>query len=346
MRAIIIIVIIYVSRVEGFGLANDDQKITITNQNYLQSLDMRFFESRINQDHFNITSIDLPSNDFIGIEEDALISFPNLTRLNLTKNKISFVYFNAPKLRSLDLSDNLVDEIDLEPLSSLIALHLSGNKFTKVEWTLGDSPISEIDLSYNLLLEEVIIESENLETLSLQHTNIKHLKLNAPKLECVDFREGKITTKGDIDRLEAICQMNSNRNFKVLYYDSNEIQTFYHCSSSMEESDEDVHISDTNVRAPRSHSLVQSDNADSNTDLKKTIPSTLSSNVPKPAKRKNSVNCNLSTLRIEIDDIVLSPTDYFLLEISFYTLVSLIILLSIGNGTVAYLYIRNKKYQQ
>lgn len=120
--------------------------------------------------------IDLSKNEFT-ILESRLNTIPNLKSILISNNKIKSIpeIFNFSNIEELDLSYNLITEIDFDTLKldRITHLDLSDNKGLVIR---GIFPTSIVDLHINGLKLDVIPESirnlENIESLWLFDNNL------------------------------------------------------------------------------------------------------------------------------------------------------------------------------
>ncbi len=76
----------------------------------------------------SVTALDLSNNKLVGITAEQLNIFPNLKRLDLSKNQLTVLpSLNLPKLKKLKIKNNNISEISNLNLPELIKFKASGN---------------------------------------------------------------------------------------------------------------------------------------------------------------------------------------------------------------------------
>lgn len=134
----------------------------------------------------NINQLIMKFNKFDKLDPMKFHQFTQLKYLTISNNKLkkARLTFN-PSLTNLDLSNNLIDELELdfgnqELSTSLMSINLSGNKLTSLsskdlghKFPVVHNNLSEIDISDNLLKENDIDLSKfppNLKVFIIGHT--------------------------------------------------------------------------------------------------------------------------------------------------------------------------------
>lgn len=230
--------------------------------------------------NINTKSLHLESKSISTVDNDLLKSFPKLTYLHLNNNSLTTLNINTPNLHYINLDNNAIKHIqneDFDGIPNIERVVLSGNNLRRIDWDLDSvlHRINEIDLSRNLALRSVHIKSKTLEILSLANDNIDDLELDTPSLTLLDFRNGYFSDGG----LDAICRRYSRLNFNISHIqESDATAQFYDCQKVIENEEE----------------AVTEDNAHDE--------------VP-----EKMAGCEYSTLRVNIDDVVLSAESYNML---------------------------------
>lgn len=99
--------------------------------------------------------IDLSGNRLSSLSFNSLASFPSLTTLLLTNNKILTLdkrtFYTTPNLQTLDVSFNLLSHLFSMDLTRLIVFNASNNRLVDLDWDFfGNTPsLRVLDLSYN-----------------------------------------------------------------------------------------------------------------------------------------------------------------------------------------------------
>ncbi len=154
----------------------------------------------IELDVSNNTLMDLPRS---------LNESPNLVRLNVSENQLGYSVrdgllsktIHFPKLEYLDVSNNNLDKIQFNPLTShrLVFVNLSQNKFQTFPTTLAAAPYLErIDLKKNKLreLSDVVSTMQNLKYLDLSYNQFETIPTvlsDLKRLVGLDIANNEIT---------------------------------------------------------------------------------------------------------------------------------------------------------
>ncbi|CAF0853882.1 unnamed protein product [Brachionus calyciflorus] len=202
----------------------------IGNPKYLEQLDLS--ENNINKINFEkmvyLRTLDLSSNNISDIDKNTTKSFPNLSFLNIGKNKFTHEIFNniksLKKLSTLKISNNFITSIMpsfLAEYENLSELDLSRNQIENVEFPLlkrlkylylrnnklriinEDSfsllkEIKELNLDSNLISQihsKAFFENKNLTTLSLAN-NFFSMKPDlqlSPRLTLLNLKNNSIS---------------------------------------------------------------------------------------------------------------------------------------------------------
>lgn len=186
---------------------------SLTSMHNLKFIDLshnrlKSFDFMLILDAINIESLDLSGNiltDIIPPEEatglstlqhmdlsrnlisqppvQAFASFPNLVKLNVSHNNISYLqpdlFASQTKLKILDLSGNALKQIDLISMSKLTSLdrfYLTHNSLSDVGFVQPIRTLQTLDLSYNNFdsIENETVNA-NVIRLVIQHNNLSDL---------------------------------------------------------------------------------------------------------------------------------------------------------------------------
>lgn len=126
-----------------------------------------------------VDSMDLST---IGIREliPELALFENLEYLNLSDNRLSEIpeiLFKLPKLKTLILSYNLIDEVDFINNSNIRYLDLSHNRITHSKTSGTFQNLKFINLSHNNLIKMPNFQSFELDTILISHNKLDSYRL-------------------------------------------------------------------------------------------------------------------------------------------------------------------------
>lgn len=145
----------------------------------------------------NLTSIDMSNcyvMHFYGI------SLPNLTELQLSNNALmSFTEgtHDYPKLSTLSLSNNYLEELDVTHYPKLYSLYCNGNKLTSINVSMctelatlncAKNQLTKIDLSQNEALTAFYCDSNRIDRIDLSHQpKISTLSVSGNPVTYVDL---------------------------------------------------------------------------------------------------------------------------------------------------------------
>ncbi|KAK9528035.1 hypothetical protein VZT92_014537 [Zoarces viviparus] len=107
----------------------------------------------------NLEELQLNYNHIQTLQDNSLLRYPSLNTLSLACNKTSHALKTLPRLRALDLSENVLEDemvaTLLQNLTSLEYLNLSGNLLQRLDETSFRNlhQLKELDLQRNIMYE-------------------------------------------------------------------------------------------------------------------------------------------------------------------------------------------------
>lgn len=148
---------------------------------YLHSNLIVYIQTTVFYNLKNLTKLDLSDNKIDNIKPESFSGLNNLRILNLRSNSIKFiqryVFEDLKKLTNLDFSYNKINKIDAKSFAklNLLSLNLNNNKLTVIESFVFQNSISkQLDLRNNTIskIQENAFINLNLETTYLTNISI------------------------------------------------------------------------------------------------------------------------------------------------------------------------------
>ena len=142
-----------------------------------------------------LQSIDMSNCD---ISHFYPIELPNLSSLNLANNSLMDLEIDNhyPKLSSLDISENYIEEIDATQCGKLSSLNCSNNRFSKLNVAhcpellnlfCSDNELNDLNLANNPVISNLSCSNNNLSELNVSMLpNLTSLSCSGNKLKTID----------------------------------------------------------------------------------------------------------------------------------------------------------------